>query len=70
MADNVIRKKKFDGQDVDILGPTYEPGKPQGPELWRGKLGDRKQMLAYLKSAERYWFSDDWFGSEKRKKKA
>jgi len=70
MSQNTIRKKKFDGQDVDILGPTYEPGKPQGPGLWRAKLGNRKDMLAYLKTAERYWFSEDWFGSEKRKKKA
>jgi len=24
-------------------------------------------MLAYLKTGERYWYSDEWFGSEKRK---
>jgi len=27
-------------------------------------------MLAYLKTGERYWFSEEWFGSEKRKTKA
>ena len=34
---------------------------------WRRKFGDREEMLKYLKTAERYWYSDDWFGSEKRK---
>jgi len=34
------------------------------------KLKDRKEMLKYLRSGERYWFSDDWYGSEKRKNPA
>ncbi|MBN2496052.1 MAG: hypothetical protein JXR96_15775 [Deltaproteobacteria bacterium] len=70
MADESIKKKKFDGEEVEILGPTYEPGKPKGPDRWRGKLRDRKEMLKYLESGERYWFSDDWYGSERRKTKA
>ena len=44
--------------------------KIQIADNWRKKLKDREEMLKYLKTAERYWFSDDWFGSEKRKKPA
>ncbi len=70
MAETKLKKKKFDGEEVGILGPTYEKGKPDAPGRWRGKLRDRKEMLAYLKTGERYWFSDDWYGSERRKTKA
>ena len=37
---------------------------------WRQKLESRDEKLKYLKTGERYWYSDDWFGSEKRKKPA
>jgi hypothetical protein len=37
---------------------------------WREKLADRKEMVKYLETAERYWYSDDWAGSEKRKSPA
>jgi hypothetical protein len=70
MADTMLKKKKFNGEEVEILGATFEEGKPEDPVKWRGKLRDRKEMLAYLKTGERYWFSDDWFGSERRKTKA
>jgi hypothetical protein len=70
MSDQKLKKKKFDGEDVEILGPTYDEGKPDAPMRWRGKLMSRKEMLAYLKTAERYWFSEEGFGSERRKKKA
>ena len=49
---------------------TYEPGKPTGKANWRAKLNDRAQMLKYLESGERYWFSEDWYGSEKRRSPA
>jgi hypothetical protein len=57
---------------VDILAETYEPGVPEGEEggRWRQKLEDRDEKLKYLRSGERYWYSDDWFGSEKRKNPA
>jgi hypothetical protein len=57
---------------VDILGETYESGEPQGEAAgrWRQKLESRDEKLKYLKSGERYWYSDDWFGSEKRKNPA
>ena len=54
---------------VELLGETYEEGKPEGEEAgkWRQKLENRADKLKYLSTAERYWYGDDWFGSEKRK---
>jgi len=54
---------------VELLGETYEDGKPEGEEMgrWRQKLENRAEKLKYLKTAERYWYGKDWFGSEKRK---
>ena len=51
----------------EVLGETYEPGKPTEPYNWRKKMNTREQMLRYLQTAERYWFSKDWYGSEKRR---
>lgn len=65
-------KTRFDGVKVEVLGPTYEPGKPVGKDEgnWRRKLRDRAEMLKYLKTGERYWYSTDWYGSERRKNPA
>jgi len=54
---------------VDILAETYEAGSPDGEDAgrWRQKLENRDDKIKYLQSGERYWYSDDWFGSEKRK---
>ncbi len=43
-----------------VLGPTFEPGKPQGENegKWRQKLQTRKEKLKYLKTAERYWCTE------------
>jgi len=57
-------------EEKKVLGETYEPGKPSGSYNWREKLKDREQMLKYLETSQRYWFSKDWFGSEKRKNPA
>ena len=68
-----VEKKKAPGRDeVEVLGATYEKGVPEGEEggRWRQKLDNRENMLRYLESGERYWYSDDWFGSEKRKNPA
>jgi len=71
VAENQMEEKlAFDGKKVKVLGPTYEEGRPQAPINWRAKMRNRDEMLAYLKTGERYWFSDEWFGSEKRKTKA
>ena len=68
-----IEKVKAPGRDeVELLGATYEEGSPVGEELgrWRQKLGSRGEKLKYLENGERYWYSDDWYGSEKRKNPA
>ena len=57
-------------EERDVLGATYEEGKPEGPSNWRHKLQTREDMLKYLQTGERYWYSDDWFGSEKRRTQA
>src|SRR5512139_1493074 len=70
VSDQMEEKVTFDGKKVKVLGPTFEEGKPETPISWRQKMRNREEMLAYLKTGERYWFSDEWFGSEKRKTKA
>jgi hypothetical protein len=60
-------KTSFDGKKVKVLGPTFEKGQPDKPENWREKLKNREEQLSYLETGERYWFSEDWPGSEKRK---
>jgi hypothetical protein len=68
-----VEKKKAPGRDeVEVLGATFEKGKPEGEELgkWRQKLESRQERLKYLQTGERYWFGKEWYGSEKRKKPA
>jgi hypothetical protein len=68
-----IEKKNAPGWgEIDVLGDTFEEGKPEGEEAgrWRQKLASREEKLKYLQNGERYWYSDDWFGSEKRKNPA
>lgn len=68
--DKKIKKESWDGKEVEILGETYEEGKPADPVKWRQKNRNREEMLNYLRTGERYWFSEDWYGSERRKTKA
>jgi hypothetical protein len=72
MAHKVSKKKSLDRKEVEVLGATFEKGKPEGEDLgrWRQKLESREEKLKYLETGERYWFSEDWFGSEKRKNPA
>ena len=68
-----VEKKSAPGRDeVEVLGETFEEGKPVGEDIgkWRQKLGSREEQLRYLESGERYWYSKDWYGSEKRKNPA
>lgn len=69
MAENTIKRKSQNGEEVDILGPTYEAGAPEEFGHWRHKLGSRDRQLGYLKNGERYWFRPlkEWFGSERRR---
>ena len=68
-----IEEKSAPGRDkVEVLGATYDRGKPEGEELgrWRQKLRDREEKLKYLQTGERYWYGKEWYGSEKRKNPA
>ena len=69
MAEKNQKKSAPEKDKVEVLGETYEKGKPEGEEMgrWRQKLASRTEKLKYLRTAERYWFGKDWFGSEKRK---
>ncbi len=65
-----VEKKSAPGREaVEVLGPTYEPGKPQGEQMgkWRQKLESREERLKYLQNGERYFYAKEGFGSEKRK---
>ncbi len=69
MADEPkIKKESYDGSQVDILGETYDDGKPEEPNLWRKKFPSKEEMLKYLHYSERYWSSEyQGYGSEKIK---
>ena len=65
-----VEKKDSPGWgEVEVLGATFEEGKPGGEDLgkWRQKLESREEKLRYLRIGERYWYGEEWFGSEKRK---
>ena len=71
MSDDKLKKvKDRDGKEVEILDADLDEGKPESADDWRGKITDRKSMLRYLETGERYWYSDNWYGSEKRKNPA
>jgi hypothetical protein len=57
------------GEKVEVLDADYEPGRPEKILSWQDKLADRKQRLAYLLTADRYWYAES-YGSEKRKNPA
>jgi len=67
MSSDLIKKKSHTGAEVEVIGPTYEPGLPEDKGDWRTSIGDREQMLKYLETGERYWYAEEGYGSEKRK---
>ena len=72
MAYKVEKKSAPGRKEVEVLGATFEKGKPEGEDMgrWRQKLATRDEKLKYLQTGERYWYSKEWFGSEKRKNPA
>jgi len=72
MASKPAKKSTSSENKVEVLGATFEPGKPEGEDVgkWRQKLENRQDKLRYLENGERYWFGKEWFGSEKRKNPA
>ena len=68
-----IEMKSAPGRkEVEVLGATFEEGRPEGEEVgkWRDKLASRGDKLKYLETGERYWYSTEWYGSERRKNPA
>ena len=68
-----VEKKSAPGREaVEVLGATFEAGKPEGEQMgrWRQKLESREEKLKYLEAGERYFYAKEGFGSEKRKKPA
>jgi len=68
-----VEKKSAPGRkEVEVLGATFEEGKPEGQDAgkWRQKLGTRQEKLKYLQTAERYWYEKEWLWVEKRKTSA
>ncbi len=68
-----VEKKSAPGrEEVEVLGETFEKGRPEGTELgkWREKLSSRDERLKYLENGERYWYGKEWYGSERRKNPA
>ncbi len=68
-----VEKRAAPGRDsVEVLGGTFEDGKPDSVDLgkWRQKLSSRQEKLKYLENGERYWYGKEWYGSEKRKNPA
>lgn len=70
----ILKMKAPNRQEVEILGGSFEEGTPQGEMMgkWNNKLSNRSEILKYLQTGQRYFFSapDEVFGSEKRKKPA
>ncbi len=67
-----VQKDDFAGKKVKVLDTTYEPGNPKTLGAgetpgWRKNFQTREQMLKYLKTGERYWYSKEWYGSEKKR---
>ena len=68
-----VEKKSAPGrEEVEVLGATFEAGKPEDKELgkWRQKVETRADKLKYLENGERYWYGEEWYGSERRKNPA
>ena len=68
-----VEKKSAPGRkEVEVLGATFEEGKPEGQDAgkWRQKLGTRQEKLKYLQTGERYWYEKEQLWDEKRKTSA
>ena len=72
MAQNIEKVKAPNRDSVELLGETYEKGKPEGEQMgrWRQKFDTREERIKYLRNGERYFFSKEGYGSEKRKNPA
>ena len=62
MAYKVEKKSAPGREEVEVLGETFEEGKPEGEQSgrWRQKLASRTEKLKYLETGERYWYGKEW----------
>jgi hypothetical protein len=67
-----VKKKRFDGMEVEVLGETYDPGATPMKEKydWEDRLESKEEIMRFLQSGLRYWYAKEGFGSEKRKNPA
>jgi hypothetical protein len=76
MADKYEEKERFDGTKVKILVQEYAASPEEDRYQWRKNINfvnigeESNPINRYLTTAERYFYSTDWFGSEKRKNPA
>jgi hypothetical protein len=76
MAEKFEEKERFDGQKVKILMPEYVQGTDQDRVQWRTNIsmvnvGEAFNPISrYLTTSERYFYSKEGFGSERRKNPA
>lgn len=52
-------------EDSEGLNQKPPEGEPCKRYDWREKLVTREEKIKYLKAALRYWYSNEWYGSEK-----
>lgn len=64
---NYEEKQDLDGKEIRVFSETFDEGKPETRYDWTAKLVTRDDRIKYLKTALRYWYSNEWYGSEKPK---
>jgi hypothetical protein len=58
--------------EAEAPGQVCESGKPAGVEIgrWGQKLATREEKIKFVQTGLRYFYSQEGFGSEKRKNPA
>ncbi len=54
-------------KDKEVLDVKTEEDEIYKRYDWREKLTTRDDRIKYLKTALRYWYSNEWYGSERQK---
>jgi len=52
-------------KDKGVFDVKIKDNEPYKRYDWREKLKTRDEKIKYLKTALRYWYSNEWYGSEK-----
>jgi hypothetical protein len=63
------RNTENPGENVKIQESIPDRATPVAFQ-WRARLKNRDEKIRYLRNAERYWYSKEWYGSERRKTEA